>query len=59
MTTHCAPKTKNRDSRGGHWGKRHKTVTNRYLRQSARRHLHASGGGRIIPLIDMFSTQDR
>jgi hypothetical protein len=42
MTTHRAPKTNNKDPRGGHWGKSHKNVTNRYLRQWARRQLHSS-----------------
>lgn len=42
MTTHRSPKTNNKDPRGGYWGKRHKNVTNRYLRRSARRQIHSS-----------------
>jgi hypothetical protein len=34
VTNHRATKTNIRDPRGGQWGKRHKSDSNRYLRRS-------------------------
>ena len=39
VTNHRTTRTNTRDPRGGHWGKRHKGDTNRYVRRSTRQSL--------------------